>query len=272
VPRVAKRCGCAEKEHCTHGYVPTDEGAGVVTKGGGSKKHYWAHKASLIAFGRSQIPIDAVAVSYAGTNDGLTLVPHLHRVQRLYPEVFEYMKRILVDGAYQTAENVAGVAALGKQLVAPINARGTKPKPAVGLPGIDHFTPTGVPVCDAGHELTFVGRRLEEHQLLWGAPRDEQREIACRACPLREACCPDAKNGRNLTTNAADFPQIDWDLPQHSATFKRTYPLRTAVERVINVLKLDLNRDRLTKRDNVNFQARLDKSILAIHLLIASRT
>lgn len=272
VPRVAKRCGCAEKEHCTHDYVPTDDGAGVVTKGGGSKKQYWAHKATIIAFAGSHIPIDAVAVSYAGTNDGVTLVPHLVRLQRLYLEVFEYTKRVLADGAYQTAENVAAVAAYGKQLVAPINARGTKPKPAVGLPGIKHFSPTGIPVCEADNELSFVGRRLEEHQLLWGAPRDEQGQIVCRACPLRETCCPDAKNGRNLTTNAADFPQIDWDLPQHSATFKRTYSRRTAIERVINVLKLDLNRDRLTKRDNVNFQARLDKSILAIHLLIASRT
>jgi hypothetical protein len=272
VPRVAKRCGCADKKRCTHPYVPTDEGAGVVTKGGGSKKQYWAHKASLVVFGRSQIPIDAVAVSYAGTNDGLTLLPHLERLQQLHPAILEHAKRVIADGAYQTAENVAGVAALGKKLVAPINPRGTKPKPAEGLPGIKHFTPTGVPVCEAGKELTFVGRRLEEHQLLWGAPRDEQGEISCKTCPLHETCCPDAKNGRNLTTNAADFPQIDWDLPQHSTTFKRTYPLRTAVERVINVMKLDLNRDRLTKRDNVNFQARLDKSILAIHLLIAART
>jgi hypothetical protein len=271
VPRVAKRCGCAEKEHCTHDFVPTDDGAGVVTKGAGSKKHYWAHKASIIAFGRTQIPIDAVPVSYAGTNDGLTLVPHLERVKRLYPEIFEHVKRVLADGAYQTADNQAGVAALGPKLVAPINPRGTKPKPAEGFPGIKHFTGAGVPVCEEGHELTFVGRRLEEHHFLWGAPRDKHGEIACTACPLRETCCPDAKNGRTLTTKAADFPQIDWDLPQHSATHKKTYARRTAVERVINVLKLDLNRDRLTKRDNVNFQARLDKSVLAIHLLIASR-
>jgi hypothetical protein len=270
VPRVAKRCGCAEKEHCTHNYVPTDEGAGVVTKGAGSKKHYWAHKAAIIAFGRTQIPIDAVAVSYAGTNDGLTLVPHLARVNRLYPIVIEYAKRVLADGAYQTAANLAGVAALGLKLLAPINQRGTKPKPAEDLPGIKHFTPSGVPVCEASKELAFVGRRLDAHQLLWGAPREESGEIACRACPLRETCCPEAKNGRTLTTNAADFPQIDWDLPQHSKTFKRNYSLRTAVERVINILKLDLNNDRLTKRDNVNFQARLDKTLLAIHLLIAS--
>jgi hypothetical protein len=267
VPRVAKRCGCRERDRCTHEYAPTDEGAGVVVKGGASRKSVWAHKASIIAFANSEVPIDAVAVKYAGTHDGGTLVPHLDRLKLLHPEVLAAAKRVIADSAYQSAENQAAAAARSLKLVVPINPRAIKPKPA-DLPGISHYSPTGIPVCAAGHELRHRGRRLEERKHLWGPPRSDDGVVACGSCPLRETCCPGAQDGRTLTTNADDFPQIDWDLPQHSATFKRIYSQRTAVERVINVLKLDLNGGRLAKRHNVNFQARLDKSILAVHMLI----
>lgn len=269
VPRVGKRCGCADKVHCTHDYVPTDEGAGVVVKGGSAKKSIWAHKASIMALARSQVPIDAVAVRYAGTHDGTTLVPHLDRAAKLHADVLAAAKRLIVDAAYQSQENQAAAAKRNLKLVAPINPRGTKPKPA-GLPGISHFSATGIPVCDAGHELTHEGRRLEEKKHLWGPPRSQDRASLCLSCPLRESCCPGSTRGRTLTTRAEDFPQIDWDWPQHSASFKKAYTKRTAVERVINVLKLDLNGGRLTKRGNASFQARLDKSILAVHLLIKS--
>lgn len=269
VPRVGKRCGCADKTRCTHAYVPTDDGAGVVVKGGGTKKSVWAHKASILAFAGSEVPIDAVAIRYAGTHDGTTLVPHLDRVARLHPSVLAAAERVIVDSAYQSAENKTAAAERKLELVAPINPRGTKPKPA-GLPGISHYSATGIPVCEAGHELRHEGRRLEEKKHLWGPPRSPEGASLCLSCPLRETCCPGATRGRTLTTNADDFPQIDWDWPQHSASFKKTYSQRTAVERVINVLKLDLNGGRLAKRDNVNFQARLDKSILAVHLLIKS--
>lgn len=271
VPRVGKRCGCADKARCTHEYVPTDDGAGVVVKGGGSKKSVWSHKASILAFPGSQVPIDAVAVSYAATHDGNTLTPHLDRIATLHAEVVAKAKRVIVDAAYQSEENKTAAAARGLTLVAPINPRGTKPKPA-GLPGLSHYSATGIPVCDAGHELRHEGRRLEEKKHLWGPPRSEEGASLCLSCPLRERCCPGAKHGRTLTTDAEDFPQIDWDWPQHSASFKKTYSRRTAVERVINVLKLDLNGGRLTKRGNASFQARLDKSVLAVHLLIKSET
>lgn len=268
VPRVAKRCGCKDKDRCAHPYEPTDRGAGVVAKQ--EDKFFWAHKASIVAFADSEVPLDAVAITYASTNDGTTLVPHLERVHELYPEVFAKAKRVIADSAYDSQGNREGAQRYGLQLVAPIAERNRPIRKAVGLPGIKHFTKSGIPVCDADRELEFASRRLKEHKLSWGPPILDDGTAACASCPLKPECCPAAGDGRTLEVDATEFPQIDWDLPQHSAEFSRVYDRRTAIERVNNVLKLDLKRNRLSKRDTENFQARLDKAIAAIHLVIAS--
>jgi hypothetical protein len=77
VPRVFKRCGCGQDqwETCEHPWSPTDQGAAVVVKG--PTRIYWAHKASVAAFGKSEIPFDARVCEYAAEHDGNTLIPHL---------------------------------------------------------------------------------------------------------------------------------------------------------------------------------------------------
>ena len=43
---------------------------------------------------------------------------------------------------------------------------------------------------------------------------------------------------------------------------------RPSVERIIRRLKCDLSEDRLTKRGNDSFQAYLDKTLIAFHILL----
>ena len=85
VPRMCKRCDCGEEhwETCIHGWVPTDQGAAVVIKG--PTRVYWAHKASVAAFGDSEIPFDTRVCQYAADHDGKTLVPHLEALRRELP-------------------------------------------------------------------------------------------------------------------------------------------------------------------------------------------
>ncbi len=64
---------------------------------------YWAHKASFVGFPQSPVPINAVAVSYAATNDGQTLVSHLKRLAKHVPIVVEKVDRILADGSFNTS-------------------------------------------------------------------------------------------------------------------------------------------------------------------------
>ena len=44
---------------------------------------------------------------------------------------------------------------------------------------------------------------------------------------------------------------------------------RTGIERIHKLMKFDHGDDRLTKRGTPSFQARLDKTLLAMHVLLA---
>lgn len=50
--------------------------------------------------------------------------------------------------------------------------------------------------------------------------------------------------------------------------FKAMMRRRPAVERAIKRIKLDLGDDRLTRRGTQAFQAHLDRSLIAYHLLL----
>ncbi|MBF0538706.1 MAG: hypothetical protein HQL03_10690 [Nitrospirae bacterium] len=50
--------------------------------------------------------------------------------------------------------------------------------------------------------------------------------------------------------------------------FKAILSRRTSIERMIKRLKCDLGNDRLSKRGNTSFQAYLDKTMIAFHLLL----
>jgi len=52
--------------------------------------------------------------------------------------------------------------------------------------------------------------------------------------------------------------------------FKATMARRTSVGRMIKRLKCDLGDSRLTKRGNASFQAYLDKTMIAFHILLRS--
>jgi hypothetical protein len=72
-----------------------------------------------------------------------------------------------------------------------------------------------------------------------------------------------------LRTKASDFPQIDWDHPQHLARWKNQYRKRTAIERMIKIIKVDYCVEHFQKRDSLNFQGHLDKAMRALHILLS---
>jgi hypothetical protein len=270
VGKLSKRCACPDKDNCEHPWEATDHGCGVVIKS--QNKKYWAHKASVVGFPKSHIPIDAAAVNYAATNDGQTLKPHLQRLQQHVPSVVEQADRIFADGAFNTHGNKKFVKKeIGAVLYAPINAKNVNIPSADGIKGIDHFTKNGVPICDAGLPLEMKGRDIANHKYIWDAPLiiNNNKEIAaCPNCLLKNDCCPNGQ-GRTLRTKASDFPQIDWDNPQHLARWKKQYGKRTAIERMIKTIKIDYCAESFNKRDSLNFQGHLDKIMLALHILLS---
>lgn len=268
VPRMRKSCACGKRqwERCAHPWTPTDQGAAVVVKG--LTRIYWAHKASIVAFGDSEIPIDVRVVQYAAEHDGNTLVPHLEALRRDLPTVLAPLRHVLADDAYQN--HADAVARFGRQarLSVPVHPDGrSKAQVAAAFDGINRFTPIGVPVCEEGHRFELRGRDISDERYIWAAPDNAQGVSVCAGCPLA-ATCLDKGSRRHIRVDRHDFPQINWDHPQHFARNKARYQRRTGIERAIKRLKVDLNAEHLTHRDGLRVQAHLDRKLLTLHLLL----
>ncbi len=270
VNRMRKHCQCGRErwESCEHPWTPTDTGAAVVVKG--RTRIYWAHKASVLSFADSEIPIDLRVCQYAAQHDGKTLVPHLEALAQVLPEVAEKLTYVLADDAYR--DNDAEVARFGQQarLVVPIHPR--KPDPALDgkFRGIDHFTASGVPVCMQGHRFQMLGRDLNEECYIWVAPEQEaSAQPVCADCPLVKSCLRN-KGRRHIRVPREMQPHIDWDAPQHLKRQRALYQQRTGVERAIKRLKVDLKAEHLTQRDALRVQAHLERKLLTLHLLLAA--
>jgi hypothetical protein len=270
VPRLCKRCGCGkdEWESCEHSWVPTDQGAAVVVKG--PTRIFWAHKTSVAAFGKSEIPIDVRCLQYAAEHDGKTLVPHLDLLARDFPEVIELLRHVLADDAYQGNDEAVAQFGNQAQLSVPIHpSRASKTKIAATYDGIDRFTPIGVPVCDAGHRFQMRGRDILGERYIWVAPDDDTGASVCQSCAKLLTCLKKGTR-RHIRVDRFDFPQIDWEHPQHLVKNNKLYQRRTGVERAIKRLKVDLNAQKLTHRDGPRVQAHLDRALLSLHILIKS--
>lgn len=271
VPRMRKRCDCGKDQwdNCPHPWSPTDQGAAVVVKG--LSRIYWAHKASLVNFGDSEIPIDVRVLNYAAHPDGKTLLPHLSLLQTDLPQVVAALRHVLADSAYQ--ENVGPLANLFPQarLHVPIKARTCTDDAADPFDGIDRFTATGVPICEAGHRFRLLGRDITGGRYIWTAPNGQDAQPVCRECPLSQDCL-NKGDRRHIRVPRELFPQIDWDHPQHFATERLQYAKRTGIERAIKRLKVDLRAEVLTHRDTHRVQAHLDRKLLALHLLLVVRS
>jgi hypothetical protein len=267
-PKTTKRCRCKDRQHCPHPWTNADEGAGTVVKSTG--KMYWAHKTSTLCFPRQQVLLDAAAMSDAASHDSHSLLPHLGRLFTRHPDLRGMIQRVLDDGAADDETLKTAVQKQwGVQLVAPINPRSRRP---IGddLPrGVDHITPTGTPVCQAGYPLDFLGCRHDTKRFLFRAPNDAQGVPVCQDCALRDGCYRGHEGARQITVPFARLPWIDREFPQLSRRFAKVMAKRTAIERLHKLMKYDYGDERLTKRGNAAFQARLDKTLLAMHLVLA---
>ena len=86
---------------------------------------------------------------------------------------------------------------------------------------------------------------------------------------MRVGRLPWRGGARQITVPFARLPWIDPEFPQLSRRFAKVMAKQTAVERLHKLMKYDFGNERLTKRGNAAFQARLDKTLLAMHLVLA---
>jgi len=272
IPRLHKRCPCPVStwETCPHPWEFTDPGAAVVVKN--RTNIHWAHKASVAGFADPdlEIPLDIRVATYAATGDGDTLEPHLRELVDRFPEIVGAVLVVLADGAYRSGHNQQAVASLlpGATLHVPAPSHKTPQAVIDRHPGIEKFTPTGAPVCVAGHRFELVGRDVIGQLYCWKAPDGEDGRPVCADCPLRPCCGRGRGQRRTLRTRRVDFPQIDWDHPQHLDRHRRLIRRRTSIERMIKRIKVDLHGETLTRRHARRVQAHFDKRLLVLHLLL----
>jgi hypothetical protein len=267
-PRTTKACRCKDRDHCDHEWINADDGVGTVVKSTG--KMYWGHKASTLGFPRQEVLLDAVPMSDAASHDSQSLLPHLNRLFQRHPDLNGIINRVLDDGAADDAKLKAAIKEdLGIEVLAPINPRRRGPIRDDMPRGIDHLTPRGVPVCRAGYPFELVGVRHDTEHFLFRAPKDEQGQWVCQGCGLRVGCYRGQSGGRQVTIPQSRLPWLDPEFPQLSKRFLKAMARRTSIERLHKLMKFDLGDDRLTKRGNDAFQARLDKTLFAMHVLLA---
>ncbi len=281
--RTTKNCRCEDRKTCPHEWVSADPGAGTVTKAG--KKRYWAHKASTLCFaGQEGVLLDAVAMTDAASHDSKSVVPHVARVFERHPELRGRVTRLLDDSAADDSKLKATLAEqFSVELLASPNPRGRKPI-TTNLPrGLDHLTNLGVPVCRAGFPFDFLGCRHEEKRFLFRAPDasldegdrggeaslfGEEGKPVCEGCPFKSECCRDGAKRRHVAIPFQRLPWIDPEFPQLSISFQKEMAQRTVIERLHKLMKDDYGDEHLTKRGTQAFQARLDKTKLAMHLVL----
>lgn len=268
-PKATKNCRCRDRDHCAHPWVSADPGAGTVVKAG--RQMHWAHKASTLSFAGQEVLLDAVAMTDAASHDSKSLAPHLKRLFTIHPGLAGKITRVLDDSAADDEDLKEQLAREYRvELLVSPNPRGRKPIKSNLPRGIDHIRSTGTPVCAQGIPFDFLGCRHETGRFLFRAPLGKDGKPVCAGCARKSECCREGVSRRQIALPFARLPWIDPCFPQLSRRFQKAIARRTVIERIHKLMKFDFGDERLTKRGNLAFQARLDKTLLAMHLVVAS--
>jgi len=267
IPRLTKRCRHEDHDACNCKWVEGDAGAGVVVKS--SSKKFWAHKAAVLGYAGTTVPLDVAVASCASSHDSTTLEPHLERLCELLPEAFDGVKFVIADPAYDEAPARERIPQKfgGLELNSKINPRARKEAPMPGHEGQFKLSPQGQPICLRGKTLALVGRDERREEYVWCGPVDDKGTPLCKRCPFATQCGLEGTR-RTLRVPRATTPQIDWKHPQHLRREQKRYRRRTAVERQIERVKGPLERNRLPCRGRVRVQSFLDLRLAALHVLI----
>ncbi len=265
--KLTKKCRCQDRDKCEHDWVLADEGAGTIVKS--LTKMYWGHKASIVGFPCQGVPLDARAVLDGSTHDGETFFPHIKEVLDTYPVIGKSVKRVLYDSACDSKDLKSKfMDKLELELKASLNPR-RKKEVTEGLPrGMEKITPYGAVICKGSHEMDYKGMRYESEKFIYHAPTDADGEPVCSTCLHQVECCPSSRTGRMVNVSFGLLPHINTEDPPMAKRFKAIMTRRPSVERMIKRLKCDIGDDRLSKRGNLAFQAYLDKTMIAFHLLL----
>jgi hypothetical protein len=240
-----------------------------VVKAGG--KMHWAHKVSTFALvGPIEMPLDAVAMMDAASHDSKSFVAHLERIEIRFPDAMKNLDIVLDDSALDDEAIRKHVKdRFGIDLRVEPNRRGRKAIEKDLPKGIDRITGGGTPVCETGFPFELLGVRKELEQFLFRAPLDSDGVPVCIDCTERDTCIRPTAERRYISIPFERLPFMDSEFPHLSKRFKRLMAKRPVIERIQKLMKFDYGDSRLTKRGTPAFQAILDKTLFAMHVVLA---
>ena len=265
--KPTKNCRCKDQNNCQHPWQLADDGAGTIAKA--HNKLIWGHKASVLGLPLQGIPLDAIAVADAATFDGETFFPHVVNLFENLPEVKPWIDKALYDSACNSQKLKHKFRdELNIELKTSLNPR-RKKKITENLPrGMQQLTPYGNLTCMGGFEMDYQGARYDLNKFIYQAPLNENKACVCMDCAYKSMCTSTSTKGRVAIISFDMLPHIDSNDPPMAKRFKALMKRRPAIERIIKRLKCDLSDDRLKKRGNASFQAHLDKTMIAFHILL----
>jgi hypothetical protein len=263
VHKPVKACReCARIERCKD-VLYTCDVTDIVAK----SKNYKLPgvKSVVMSLAGSEIPIAAMALN-ARVFDGKSLGDSLSFVRDRYPGL--EIDVVIADGAYDAADNRKIARKVMKaDLVTPVCPRRCKKK-KVSARGIDHVDAYGIPVCMEGHRMELLGRDEERKQYIWSCPvHRPSRSDETLTCASKCECSPRSGNGRVYRTNADEFPQVNWEFPQHSRKHKKLYAMRTQIERIISRVKRMLSFERFYGRGKQALQGFADRYVAVFNII-----
>lgn len=109
---------------------------------------------------------------------------------------------------------------------------------------------------------------IMELRKLVGLPGLSSLEVRLSlTCNSKCECSPGSRNGRVYRTNACEFPQVNWDFPQHSRRHKKLYAMRTQIERIISRVKRMLSFERFYGRGKKALQGFADRYVTVFNMV-----
>ncbi len=186
-----------------------------------------------------------------------------------YPVIEISVKRVLYNSACDSKDlKDKFLDKLGLELKAFLNPRRKKEVTEGLLRGMEKVAPNGAVICKGSHEMVYKGMRYESEKFIYHAPTDTDGGPVCSTCWHQVECCPCSRTGRMINVSFGLLPHIDTEDPPMAKRFKTIMTRRPSVERMMKRLKCDIDDDRLSKRGDLAFQAYLDKTMIAFHLLL----
>jgi hypothetical protein len=270
--KCIKECReCPHFKECEE-KVSTDRTADWYVK---SKcKIFYAHMIGVAQLAKSGAPVACVVLSGRCWEPD-TLEPLCLWIKENYPNL--QLRFVVADGIFN-CEPCRRIAKriLGAELIANVNPGKRKDKESPAR-GIKEVTKYGVPICEAGHEMVFMGRDMARRAYLMGCPvfNEEARaklerlgvDVSDLTCDCKEACSPNSASGRTWRMPREMASALYWEKPQLGFAHKALYKLRTKIERLFGFAKVRLKMVQLFTRGVAAVLGHVRKFMAVIHMV-----